>query len=128
MAFLVVMVVALNIGVEIQLSRQQRLHSCIRITGNTTVQLNSRLCQCSLSTAANPAAYQNIHPVNLQESGQCTVAASIGIQNHLVHNCAVFHLVEFKAFRVTKMLKNLSIFIGNSNFHRNSFPVVKVWC
>ena len=42
-AFLVVMVVALNIGVEIQLSRQQRLHSCIRITGNTTWSLTGEL-------------------------------------------------------------------------------------
>lgn len=121
-AILMMVMAALNVGIELQFSRQQRLHRRIRIAGNTAVQLNPSLSQRRLCTAPNTAADQRIHAINLQKSGQCSMPASVGLQKQFADHRPIFHFIQFKPLRVTKMLKNLPILIGNRNFHGNSFP------
>ena len=62
---LMVVMAALDAGIEFEFSRQQCLHRRIRIPRYTSAQLNASLCQRCLRTAADPAADQQIHTVNL---------------------------------------------------------------
>ena len=52
--------VAVNIGVKVQLSGQIRLHCLIRAAGSSAVKLDPGLSQGCLSTAADAAANQDI--------------------------------------------------------------------
>ena len=60
-AFAVVMIVviAADIGVECQLTGQQRFHCTVGAAGYTAVELNTGGCQSHLSAAADAAADQN---------------------------------------------------------------------
>ena len=62
MAFTMVMVVvvALHIGIEFQLSFQECCYSGIRVAGHTAIQLDTCFCQCHLGTTADAAANQHI--------------------------------------------------------------------
>ena len=70
-AFPMVMVVmvAAEIGIPIQLAGQEGSHSVVRIAGYTAEQLNSGCCQCHLSAAADSTADQNIRMLDMLKAG-----------------------------------------------------------
>ena len=114
------MVIALHIGVKLKAARQQIFHCCVSFTGNTAVKLNSSFGKCLLSAAADTAADQDGYTGRFQKACQCTVTAAVGVYQCGCGDFAVFHVVEFKLFCVTKVLKNLSVFVSDCNFHRKS--------
>ena len=59
-AVVMVMVVALNMGIEGQFAGEEGSYRCVRIAGNTAEKLNTGGCQCYLGAAADAAADQNI--------------------------------------------------------------------
>ena len=59
-AFAMVMVITLDVGVKGEVSSQEVRNRCIRITGHTAVKLNAGLCQGHLGTAADAATDQHI--------------------------------------------------------------------
>ena len=73
--------IALDIGIIAQAACNKRLHRSVRIAGNTTVKLNARCRQSHLGTAADTAADQHIRLKGRQHTGQCSVAAAVGIHN-----------------------------------------------
>ena len=52
LAVLMVMVVTVNIGIVAQNSAEQSLHRCISVPADTAVELDTRLGQSCLRTAA----------------------------------------------------------------------------
>ena len=63
--------------------------------------------------------YEVIRLVDLegQTHEQCAVAAAIGIHYFCVNDLTVNYFINLELCRVAKMLKNLSVFIGNCDFH-----------
>ena len=55
-----------------------------------------------------------------QESSQCAVTASIGIDYFGTYNLAICNVIDLECFCVSKVLKNFSIFISNCNLHNDS--------
>ena len=118
-AFVVVLTVvaAHHVGIVVQRTGQQRIHSGIGITTDTTKQLDSRQSHGSLSASSNSTADQYISSQGLQYAGQRAVAAAIGVHHLLREDFPILYLINLKLFGVAKMLKNLPIFKGNCNFH-----------
>ena len=53
-----VMVVTVNIGIVAQISAEQCAHRCVSVPADTAVELDARLGQCCLRTAADASADQ----------------------------------------------------------------------
>ena len=117
LAVLMVMVVTVNIGIVAQISAEQCTHCCVSVPTDTAVELDARFGQSRLCTAADASANQSVHSVLHQKACQCTVTAAVGINNFRMNNLAVRSFIKLELFCVTEMLKNLTVFIGNCNFH-----------
>ena len=124
LAMLVVMVITVNIGVVAQTSVEQCAHRSVSVTADTAVELDTRFDKCCLCTAADASANQSVHAVLHQEACQCAVTASVGINNLHVDDFAVRSFIKLELFGVAEMLENLTVFIGNCNFHNGiSFTI-----
>ena len=119
-----VMVVTVNIGVVAQTSAEQCAHRCVSVPADTAVELDARLGQCCLRTAADASANQSVHAVLHQEACQCAVTAAVGVNDFRMDDFAVRSFIKLELFGVAEMLKNLTVFIGNCNFHNGiSFAI-----
>lgn len=116
----VIVMVATYVGVILQRSCQQCLHCLIGITADTAVPTNAGSRQCRLRTATNAATDQHIGIQAAQQTGQRTVSGAIGIHDSGGYDLAVYDFIDLKSLSVAKMLKNLSSFISNRNFHNSS--------
>ena len=77
-AVLVVMLVTVNIGIVAQTSAEQCAHRCISVPADTAIELDTRLGQSCLRTAADASADQSVYAVLHQEACQCAVTAAVG--------------------------------------------------
>ena len=48
---------------------------------------------------------------------QCTMSAAASIHNLRRNDFSIFHIVDFKLFGVTEVMKDFSIFISDCNSH-----------
>ena len=118
------MVVTVNIGIVVQTSAEQCVHRCVSVPADTAVELDARLGQCCLRTAADASADQSVYTVLHQEACQCAVTAAVGINDFRMSDFAVCSFIKLELFGVAEMLKNLTVFIGNCNFHNGiSFTI-----
>ena len=76
-----VMVVTVNIGIVAQISAEQCAHRCVSVPADTAVELDARLGQCCLRTAADASADQSVYAVLHQEACQCAVTTAIGVND-----------------------------------------------
>ena len=119
-----VMVVTVNIGIVVQTSAEQCVHRCVSVPADTAVELDTRLGQSCLRTAADASANQSVHTALHQEAGQCAVTAAVGVNDFRMSDFAVRSFINLELFSVAEMLKNLTVFIGNCNFHNGiSFTI-----
>ncbi len=81
MAFAVVMVRAVHIGIKRQRTVQESLHCLIGIALHTADQTDIGLRKRCLCAAANAAADQRIHTELCQQAGQRTVTAAVRIHH-----------------------------------------------
>ena len=112
-----VMVVTVNIGIVAQASAEQCVHRRVSVPADTAVELDARFGECCLRTAADAAADQSIHAMLHQEACQRAVTAAVGINDFRMDDFAVRSFIKLELFGVAEMLKNLTVFIGNCNFH-----------
>ena len=116
-AVLVVMVVTVNIGIVAQISAEQCVHRRVSVPAGTAVELDARFGQSCLRTSADASANQSVHAVLHQEDCQCAVTAAVGINNSRMSDVAVRSFINLELFGMAEMLKDLTVFIGNCNFH-----------
>ena len=74
-----------------------------------------------------PPANQRVNTVFRQETCQCTVTAAVGRNNSRALHRAVLYIVNLKCFRVSEVLKNLSVFIRYCDSHCLS-PFLRQYC
>ena len=119
-----VMVVTVNIGIVAQISAEQCAHRCVSVPADTAVELDARFGQSCLRTAADASANQSVHAVLHQEACQCAVTAAVGVNDFRMSDFAVHSFIKLELLGVAEMLKDLTVFIGNCNFHnRISFAI-----
>ena len=119
-----VVVVTVNIGIVVQTSAEQCVHRCVSVPADTAVELDARFGECCLRTAADASANQSVHAVLHQEACQCAVTAAVGVNDFRMSDFAVRSFIKLELFGMAEMLKNLTVFIGNCNFHNGiSFAI-----
>ena len=119
-----VMVVTVNIGIVAQISAKQCAHRCVSVPADTAVELDARLGQCCLRTAADASADQSVYTVLHQEACQCAVTTAIGVNDFRMSDFTVRSFIKLELFGMAEMLKDLAVFIGNCNFHNGfSFAI-----
>ena len=117
LAVCVIVVAAPDIGVVAERPRQQCVYRRVRLAADAAVEPDARLCQRRLRATADTAADQGIHALLHQKARQYAVPTAVGIHDLCTDNLAFRDLIELKLRGVTKVLENLSIPIGNCNFH-----------
>ena len=120
MVVMLTVMIALHMGIEIQLSCQESFHSRVSIAGNTAVQLDICRSQSHLSAAADTAADQNLCVQGIQHSGQSAVAAAVGVHDLGRNDLALCHIIDLKLLGVAKMLENFTVFISYRDSHIDS--------
>ena len=112
-----VMVVALNIGIEAKITGKLIFHCGVCIAPNTAVELDTSLLEGHLCAAADTAADQHICIQAGQNTGQSAVAAAAGIYNLGRNNSAIFHFVYLELLGVTEVLEDQTISVSDCDFH-----------
>lgn len=64
-----------------------------------------------------PPAYQRIHAVRFEHLRQRAVTFALGVHHGLGGYLSVLHIVQLELFGMSEMLKDLSVVIGDCNFH-----------
>lgn len=116
MVVLTVMVAA-DIGIEVQFALNQRLSSCVRVSGNAAVEFDARSSQRRLCTGTDTAADQRIHTQRRKHTGKGPVAAAIGIHHPGRQDSSILHLIYLKLLCMAKMLEDLALCISYCNCH-----------
>lgn len=114
---LVIVVVTMHIRIERKRACNKRVYRFIRITADTAVKLNSRLCESHLRTAADTAANKSVRFECREHAGKRAVTGAVCINYFCFYNVTVLHIVHLKLLRVSEMLKNSSVFIRHCNSH-----------
>ena len=112
-----VMVITLYIGIVGKRSSQKLFHCCICISGNTAVQLNSGICQCSLCTGSNPAANQGVHLLFGKDSSQSTMPVSVGAYHLSIHDFPLRNLVDLELLCMAEVAEHAAIFVSDRDLH-----------
>ena len=86
-------------------------------SADTAVELDARLGQSLLRTAADASANQSVYTVLHQEACQCAVTTAVGVNDFRMSDFTVRSFIKFELFGMAEMLKDLTVFIGNCNFH-----------
>ena len=118
-----VVVGAVDVRVEDQLSGQIVGHSGVCGAGKAAEQLDAGLHQRHLRTGADAAAEQDVCAMLYEKARQCAVALTIrrddlGAQELAVFGL-VFGLIELELCGAAKVLKHLTVFERDCDFHEN---------
>ena len=95
LAVLMVMVVTVNVGIVAQTSVEQCAHRRVSVPADTAVELDARIGECC----------------------QCAVTTAVGVNDFRMSDFAVHSFIKLELLGVTEVLKDLTVFIGNCNFH-----------
>ena len=110
-------VVTAGIGVIFQRSFNKSFYSSISSALNSCIKLDPGIGKCRLRTHANASANQSIRLNRLQESCKSSVAAAVGRYDLFVYDPALRNVVQLKLLGMTKVLEDLSVFIGDCDSH-----------
>jgi len=115
----VLMTVMVTTGVGI--IGKRTFHQCpggsIRLALYARIELNPRIGKRHLRAHAYASADQRVHLGSPKESGKGSMTAAQSIYHLFLHNFAVFNIVDFELLRVSEMLENCSVIIGNCDSH-----------
>lgn len=118
MTLAVIVMIALNVGVVIEISREQSVYSVVGAARYPAVQTDPRLRESGLRAAANSAADQGINAKPRQQTRQGSVTAAVSVNDLRAYYLSVLDLEQLKLLRVPEVLKNISVFISYRNFHK----------
>lgn len=110
-------VIALSMGIVCQTIFRKRFRRRVRAAGNAAAQPNARASQRSLCASADSAADQNVYVQRGQNAGKRAVAAPVCIYDMGSRDLSVQYVVHLELLRVTEMLEDFSVFIGDCDPH-----------
>jgi len=119
---LMVMVIALYIRIIAKFPFDQRFCRCIAGSRYAAIQLDTCIGKGHLRAAADAAADQRIDLKRGKQPRKRSVTAAIGVNDFTGDDFSIFDGIDLKLPCVSKVLKNLSIFISCRNFHFNIPP------
>ena len=109
-AVFVLVMGAMDVRVEGQLTGCKCCRSFVCATRNTAVQSNARLRKRSLCAAADAAADQRVDLMRGQEACKGTVAAAVRVDYLAVSDLAVLHIVQLELFGMAEKNMPLTVY------------------
>lgn len=102
-----------------KLSGQIVGHSGVCGAGKAAEQLDACLHQCYLRTGADATAEHDICAMLHEKARQCAVALTIRRDDLGAQELAIFGLIELELCGAAKVLKHLTVFERDCDFHEN---------
>ena len=112
-----VVMIALYIWIISEVSRQEIFYSLIRLSRDSSVELDSGFFKGALCSCSYSAADQSIHSLCLKEPCQRSVTVSVCSQYLRFTDLSIVYLVYLKLLGMSEMLKYLSILISYCYLH-----------
>ena len=114
---MIVMMIAVEIGIDSQGSVDKGCGNFIHIAGCAADQLDPGFRQRHLCAAADAAADQKINAAIGKQSRQCTVTGFPAGDDFFGSDFTVFHCKNGEFRCMTEVLKDLIVFAGDRKFH-----------
>jgi len=118
MAFAVAMVITLYVGIVVKSALKISKNCFVCRTGYSTSKLNISVCKSHLCSAANTAANKEINSQICKHTCKSAMTMSLGANDFAAQNFTVIGVVNFKLLGMSKVLENLTVFVGYCNFHK----------
>ena len=112
-----IVMIALYIWIISEVYRQEIFYSLIRLSRDSSVELDSGFFKGALRSRSYSAADQSIHSLRLKEPRQRSVTVSVCSQYLRFTDLSIVYLVYFKLLGMSEMLKYLSILISYCYLH-----------
>ena len=114
---MMVMVVALGIRIIFQRSFGEGFRGGVRRSLNASVKLDPDFGKRRLRTHADASADQGVSLHRLQEACKGAVAASVGINDLLIHDLTLINIIQLKLLGMTEVLEDFSVFVCDCDPH-----------
>ena len=111
------MVVALGIRIIFQRSIRKGFCGGVRRTLNACIKLDPGIRKRRLRTHTNTSADQGVSLHRLQEAGKGAMAASVGINDLLIHDLTLINIIQLKLLGMTEVLEDFSVFVCDCDSH-----------
>ncbi len=99
------------------LARKEGVHDVIAVARRTGIDIDAGLSESINSPAANATADKHVNATRCEHAGESTVAGTIRSYNLRGYNLTALNVIELKLLRATKVLENLTVFVGYRNPH-----------
>lgn len=116
-AMSMIMVITVCFSIRIKRSRDQRFNSRISVSASSGIQLNAGFLYRIDRACADTAADKGINIIDIQNSGQCSAAFTIGIQYLGIYSFPILDIIDFEPLRLSKMSEYISVVISYSHSH-----------
>ena len=118
-AFPVMLSMVVTLGIRIIFQRSIRKGFCgsIRRSLNACIKLDPGIRKRHLRTHADASADQGVSFHRLQEAGKGAMAASVGINDLLIHDLTLINIIQLKLLGMTEVLEDLSVFVSDCDPH-----------
>ena len=109
-----------DIRMIVQIACKECLYCLVTGTADAAIKLDSHIPQCHLRTAADAAADQGTYLQSCQKLCQSAMTEAVGVHDLCRKDVGSLYCVDLELLRMSEVLKDLSIFISNCNFHSKS--------
>ena len=117
MLMLMIVIVALSFRIVAELAFCERCCSYIRASRNAAVKLDTCLGKSTLCAAAYTAADKHIDILRSQKSCKRAMTVPICSDHFLINYLSILSIIDLKLLRMTKVLKNISVFVSYCYSH-----------
>jgi hypothetical protein len=113
----VLMVTAIGVGVVAEIACNKSFNRLIAISAYTAQKLDARTGKCHLGTTSDASANQHVCTKRQENGCERAMSLTVGANNGAVCDFSVRYGVYLKLLGMSEVLKNLSVFVSNCNFH-----------
>ena len=111
------MMIAMHIGVKLERICKIGADRAVRAAGYSPKQPDASSRRAACAPPPMPPQMRTSTFASAKEACERTMALPVGIHNLLIDHLTIFNIINFKLGGVAKMLKYISVFIGNCDSH-----------
>ena len=99
------------------LARKEGVHDVVAVARRTGIDIDAGLSESVNSPAADATADEHVNAARCKHAGKSAMPSTIRAYYLRGYNLAIFDVVDLELLRSTKVLENLTVFVGHRNPH-----------
>ena len=99
------------------LTRKEGIHDVVAVARRAGIDIDAGLSEGVNSTAADATADKHVDAACCKHAGKSAMTSTIRAYYLRGYNLAIFDVVDLELLRSTKVLENLTVFVGYRNPH-----------